>query len=66
MLEFRDEIEKIRNEANVYCEQYKNCKNCPLYPHVYYSAVDCYIAYAIAYKEGAITKDTKTTITINK
>ena len=64
MFEFREEIEKIRNEADVYCAQYKDCKNCPLYAVVDYTAVDCYIAYAIAHKDGAITKGT--TIRINK
>ena len=64
MLEFREEIEKIRNEADAYCEQYRHCNNCPLYANVSDTPVDCYVAYAIAYKDGAITKDTK--ITINK
>ena len=65
MFEFRDEIKEIIKDADAYCSQFKTCGTCPL-GSIHRNSYDCYVAYTIAHKDGAITKETKTTIRINK
>lgn len=65
MFRFRDEIDEIMKDADAYCAQFKTCDACPL-GAIHRGVIDCYVAYTIAHKDGAVSKETKTIIKINK